>query len=75
MSEIGASAKVAVTYFGKWKTTAQIVGISMMLFERPLGPLDIYWIGTILLIVAAGLTILSMLDYLRSAWPAMRDNS
>ena len=75
MSEIGASAKVAVTYFGKWKTTAQIVGISMMLFERPLGPLDIYGIGTILLIVAAGLTILSMLDYLRSAWPAMRDSS
>jgi len=72
MSEIGASAKVAVTYFAKWKTTAQIVGISMLLFESDIGPIPIYFIGTILLIVAAGLTILSMLDYLRSAWPAFR---
>lgn len=75
MSEIGASAKVSVTYFGKWKTTAQIVGISMLLFERPLGPVNVYFVGTILLIVAAALTILSMLDYLRSAWPTLRDNS
>lgn len=74
MSGVGASAKVAVTWFGKWKTTVQIVGISMMLFERPLGPLDVYTIGIALLIIAAGLTILSMLDYLRSAWPALRDN-
>ena len=73
MSQIGASAKVAVTYFGKWKTTAQIVGISMMLFERPLGPLPIYEIGSVLLLIAAALTILSMLDYIRSAWPALRD--
>jgi CDP-diacylglycerol--glycerol-3-phosphate 3-phosphatidyltransferase len=71
MSQIGASAKVSVTYFGKWKTTAQIFGISMMLFERPLGPMDTYFVGQLLLIVAAGLTLLSMLDYLRSAWPAL----
>jgi CDP-diacylglycerol--glycerol-3-phosphate 3-phosphatidyltransferase len=72
MSEIGASAKVAVTYFGKWKTTAQIVGISMVLFERPLGPIDTYLVGMVLLLIAAGLTMLSMLDYLRSALPVLR---
>jgi CDP-diacylglycerol--glycerol-3-phosphate 3-phosphatidyltransferase len=75
MSLIGASAKVAVTYFGKWKTTAQIVGISMLLFQAPIGPINIYWTGRVLLYVAAGLTIMSMLDYLRSAWPAMREHS
>jgi CDP-diacylglycerol--glycerol-3-phosphate 3-phosphatidyltransferase len=74
MSQIGASAKVSVTYFGKWKTTAQIVGISMMLFERPIGPMDTYLVGMVLLFVAAGLTLLSMADYLRSAWPALRDS-
>jgi CDP-diacylglycerol--glycerol-3-phosphate 3-phosphatidyltransferase len=74
MSEIGASAKVSVTYFGKWKTTAQIGGISMMLFERPLGPVDTYLVGMVLLFIAAGLTLLSMADYLRSAWPALRDS-
>jgi CDP-diacylglycerol--glycerol-3-phosphate 3-phosphatidyltransferase len=74
MSEVGASAKVSVTWFGKWKTTAQIFGISMMLFEDPLGPMDTYFVGMVLLIVAAGLTILSMLDYLRSAWPVLRDS-
>ena len=75
MSEIGASAKVAVTWFGKWKTTVQIFGISMMLYQQDLGPLPIYDIGRVLLYAAAGLTILSMLDYLRSAWPSFRDNS
>jgi CDP-diacylglycerol--glycerol-3-phosphate 3-phosphatidyltransferase len=75
MSEIGASAKVAVSWFGKWKTTAQIFGISMMLFERPIGPIPIYQIGFWLLVIAAALTIISMVDYLRSAWPALKDNS
>jgi CDP-diacylglycerol--glycerol-3-phosphate 3-phosphatidyltransferase len=75
MSEIGASAKVAVSWFGKWKTTVQIFGISMMLFERDIGPIPIYRVGEVLLVIAAALTIFSMLDYLRSAWPALRDNS
>lgn len=72
MSEVGARARVAVTYFAKWKTTAQIVGISMILYERPLFGFDIHALGLILLLVAAGLTILSMIDYLRAAWPVMR---
>jgi len=74
MSEIGASAKVAVTFYGKWKTTVQIFGISMMLYQEDIGPIPIYRIGEVLLYIAAGLTILSMLDYLRSAWPAMRSS-
>ena len=60
MSELGARAHVAVTFFAKWKTTLQIFGIT------------IYEIGIGLMIVAAGLTLWSMLDYLKAAWPIMR---
>lgn len=71
MSQIGAQAKVAVSFFGKWKTTVQIVGISMMLFGQPLLGLPIYTIGYVLLFIAAALTLWSMVDYLRAAWPVM----
>ena len=72
MSEVGARARVAVTYFGKWKTTMQIFGISFMLHEQPLFGIEIYRPGMILLFVAAALTILSMIDYLRGAWPVIK---
>ena len=73
MSQIGARAHVAVSIFGKWKTTAQIIGISFMLYSEPLFTLPTYKIGEWLLYVAAALTLWSMIDYLRAAWPAMRD--
>lgn len=71
MSQVGAQAKVAVSFFGKWKTTVQIVGISLMLYNEPLLGLPIYATGYVLLFVAAGLTLWSMIDYLRAAWPVM----
>lgn len=69
MSQIGARSRVAVTFFGKWKTTLQIIGIGLMLYRDPILGLDVYPIGVALLFVAAALTVWSMLDYLRSAWP------
>jgi CDP-diacylglycerol---glycerol-3-phosphate 3-phosphatidyltransferase len=72
MSQIGARAHVAVSVFGKWKTTLQIIGISFMLYREPLFTLPIYRIGEWLVYVAAALTLWSMIDYLRAAWPAMR---
>lgn len=72
MSQIGARAHVAVSIFGKWKTTLQIIGISLMLYREPLLTLDVYRIGEWLVYVAAALTLWSMIDYLRAAWPAMR---
>jgi CDP-diacylglycerol---glycerol-3-phosphate 3-phosphatidyltransferase len=73
MSQIGARAHVAVSIFGKWKTTLQIIGISFMLYREQLLGLPIYRIGEWLVYVAAALTLWSMIDYLRAAWPAMRD--
>ena len=72
MSQIGARAHVAVSVFGKWKTTLQIIGISFMLYREPLFTLPTYRIGEWLVYVAAALTLWSMIDYLRAAWPAMR---
>jgi CDP-diacylglycerol--glycerol-3-phosphate 3-phosphatidyltransferase len=72
MSQIGARAHVAVSIFGKWKTTLQIIGISFMLYREPLFTLPAYRIGEWLVYVAAALTLWSMIDYLRAAWPAMR---
>jgi CDP-diacylglycerol--glycerol-3-phosphate 3-phosphatidyltransferase len=72
MSQIGARAHVAVSVFGKWKTTFQIVGISFMLYREPIQALPVYRIGEWLVYAAAALTLWSMIDYLRAAWPAMR---
>jgi CDP-diacylglycerol--glycerol-3-phosphate 3-phosphatidyltransferase len=73
MSQIGARAHVAVSIVGKWKTTLQIIGISLMLYREPLLTLPVYRIGEWLVYVAAAITLWSMIDYLRAAWPAMRD--
>jgi len=74
MSQIGQRAHVAVNYFGKWKTTFQIIGISLMLYREPILKIGVYAIGEVLLYLAAALTLWSMIDYLRAAWPIMRDS-
>ena len=72
MAEIGARRKVAVSALGKFKTIAQIVGLSMMLFYEPLLGLPIYWIGLALTVLAAVLTLWSMFLYLEAAWPDLK---
>ncbi len=71
MAEIGARQKVAVSALGKFKTIAQIVGLSMMLYHENLLGLPIWWIGLALTVVAAVLTLWSMSLYLRAAWPEL----
>ena len=72
MAEIGARGRVAVSGWGKAKTILQIVGLSCMLFRRDLLGLPIYRIGIGLTVVAAVLTLWSMILYLRLAWPELR---
>jgi CDP-diacylglycerol--glycerol-3-phosphate 3-phosphatidyltransferase len=70
MAKMGQSASVAVAFIGKLKTVAQMVAIPLLLFhERLFGALDCQWLGTILINVAAVLTVISMLYYLRKALP------
>jgi len=70
MAKVGQSASVAVAFVGKLKTVVQMVAIPLLLFYDPLyGVLDCLWLGTILINVAAVLTVVSMLYYLRKALP------
>jgi CDP-diacylglycerol--glycerol-3-phosphate 3-phosphatidyltransferase len=70
MAQLGKSGSVAVNWFGKIKTIAQMVAIPMLLFhDRLFGVIDVQLIGTVLIYVAAVLTVYSMLIYLRLAWP------
>lgn len=69
MAEIGSRASVAVSYIGKIKTTAQMVAIIMLLAVAPLTP--VAYAGLALLYIAAGLTLWSMVLYLKAAWPEL----
>jgi CDP-diacylglycerol--glycerol-3-phosphate 3-phosphatidyltransferase len=71
MAEIGKRRKVAVSSLGKVKTVTQMVAISFLLFRGQLWSIPIMTIGEILLYLAAILTLLSMMNYLRAAWPAL----
>ena len=75
MAKVGQAKSVAVAFIGKLKTVSQMVAIPLLLFHDPLLGLDCQWAGTILIIVAAVLTVISMLYYLRKALPyaAVRD--
>lgn len=72
MAELGHGATVAVSMTGKVKTTCQMLAIILLLYHRPLFGMPIEDLGYLLLYVAAGLTLWSMIDYLLRAWPALR---
>jgi CDP-diacylglycerol--glycerol-3-phosphate 3-phosphatidyltransferase len=72
MAEMGQRRKVAVSLLGKYKTTLQIIGLSLMLYRQALLGLPIYWLGVIATEVAAALTLVSMIAYLRAAWPELK---
>jgi len=73
MAQIGAARSVAVHMLGKLKTTVQMVAIPFLLYDgRLLRFIDTRLWGTVLIYVAAVLTVVSMLYYLRKALPLMR---
>jgi CDP-diacylglycerol--glycerol-3-phosphate 3-phosphatidyltransferase len=71
MAELGQRTRVAVSPLGKYKTILQMTGLSLMLFRYPLLGIDVYRIGLWLTVLAAVLTLWSMISYLRSAWPVL----
>jgi CDP-diacylglycerol--glycerol-3-phosphate 3-phosphatidyltransferase len=72
MAEIGQRRKVAVSSLGKLKTILQIVGLSMMLYRWDIWFIPTYTLGLVLTLIAAILTLASMVSYLRAAWPDLR---
>jgi cardiolipin synthase (CMP-forming) len=73
MAQIGASRSVAVHMIGKVKTTVQLIAIPFLLYDaRLFGIIDTHLWGTVLIYIAAVLTIWSMIYYLRRALPEIR---
>ncbi len=69
MAKVGQATSVAVAFIGKLKTVSQMIAIPLLLFHDRLLGVDCQWWGTILINVAAVLTVASMLYYLRKALP------
>lgn len=73
MAQIGASRSVAVHMLGKIKTVVQMIAIPFLLYHGVLfGLIDTHLWGTVLICIAAILTIWSMIYYLRKALPEIR---
>lgn len=69
MAEVGARGKVAVAFIGKLKTTAQIIALIFLLYNQDLfGFLPLREWGVAALAIATVLTLVSMVQYLRSAF-------
>ncbi|MBU6468283.1 MAG: CDP-diacylglycerol--glycerol-3-phosphate 3-phosphatidyltransferase [Betaproteobacteria bacterium] len=68
MAQIGKSANIAVSTLGKIKTSAQMLAIPFLLYDQILfGFIPCHIVGTLCIIVAAFLTLISMFYYLRVA--------
>ena len=75
MAKVGASGSVAVAFVGKLKTAAQMSAIPLLLIEAPVMGFDSLKLGTLLIYVAAVLTLWSMGYYMRCAWPELMKRS
>lgn len=73
MASIGERSSVAVNSMGKIKTTAQMVAIPLLLYDGMLfGRVDTHQLGSWMITIAAVLTFLSMIYYLKQAWPQLQ---
>jgi len=67
MAREGRAKSVAVAFIGKLKTVGQMIAIPMLLFHDDIFGIPTQFTGTVLINVAALLTVVSMLYYLRQA--------
>jgi CDP-diacylglycerol--glycerol-3-phosphate 3-phosphatidyltransferase len=71
MAELGERKKVAVSWLGKAKATTQMLAILFLVYREALWGVSARIIGIGLLVVAAIMTLWSMLGYLQAAWPSL----
>ncbi|MFZ1908848.1 MAG: CDP-diacylglycerol--glycerol-3-phosphate 3-phosphatidyltransferase [Burkholderiales bacterium] len=70
MAKIGKARSVAVAFVGKVKTASQMIAVPLLLYHNDLfGTINCQLLGTVLINVAAVLTVISMMYYLRKALP------
>jgi len=72
MAQLGKHGRLAVSAIGKIKTTTQMVAVLLLLYREPLWFFPTLEVGMGLLVVAAALTLWSMLHYLAAAWAVLR---
>ncbi len=72
MATLGQSKSVAVNMLGKVKTFAQMFAIPLLLYQDRIGSFEPSQLGTWLILLAAGLTLVSMGYYIKLALPAGR---
>lgn len=71
MAELGKRASVAVSYVGKIKTSLQMLAIFLMFISSGNG--FISQAGVIALYLAAVLTLWTMYQYIKTAWPLLTE--
>jgi cardiolipin synthase (CMP-forming) len=69
MAQLGDSKSVAVSMLGKFKTAFQMIAILFLLYQEPLFGISTLGWGTLLIYLAAALTLWSMVYYLMLAMP------
>ncbi|MES2579777.1 MAG: CDP-diacylglycerol--glycerol-3-phosphate 3-phosphatidyltransferase [Pseudomonadota bacterium] len=79
MAGAGSRGNVAVASIGKIKTAAQMLAIFLLLYYDSLnlgflGHFNTKFVGQILIIFAAFLTLLSMAYYIKAAWPQLKES-
>jgi len=72
MAGLGKSSSVGVAVIGKVKTAAQMLAILLLLYWDNLAGFDTKFVGHVLIVFAAFLTLLSMAYYLKAAWPIIK---
>jgi CDP-diacylglycerol--glycerol-3-phosphate 3-phosphatidyltransferase len=73
MAEVGQRSKVAVAFIGKLKTTAQIMSLTFLLYDKTLWGIPFHELGLIFLAIATVLTVWSMIQYLTDAFRPASD--
>ncbi len=73
MAEVGKRASVSVSNVGKVKTFAQMTAITGLLARPPSFEDPIVILAYGILYIATGLTLWSMVVYLRAAWPILKE--
>lgn len=69
MAQLGSSKSIAVSLLGKVKTSFQMIAILLLLYHEPIFGFPTHEAGTVLIYIAAILTLWSMVYYLMLAMP------
>jgi len=74
MAELGSRATIKVSFIGKVKTAAQLFSLFLMIYAEPVFGYSMFQIGLGFYYLAAIFTIISMVLYLKAAWPVITEN-